>query len=1423
MSVNIQSDFSAFNEGINTIIKNLGSLEGKLDEIKKTFTGDVFKNIETSFKNLAPQADAVSGAFDKLAPKTKTLKDSMVTANTEIKKSTKSTVKAMSGLTDTIVANKAPVKDLAGTFIKLSDKLAGSGDNMTIISRKFANIAENSKKLNGTLKASRTAASAFAKTISNAFKNFDLDKKLKSFKNSLSSFIKEVNDTVRALGNLRRSSGLETFTNANKKIQTANQQLSSFNKNLRVTQNNGQLLAHMAIYKIFSRISIYVRQSITNLNDFDRALSEIFVVSGGDANLQKLGDDIIDLSRKFGIAKNEISEAVYQIISLRYADSGNAISKMQDLIKGAIALKTDLTSATELIAAAYNNYGEELGNTNILLAKFHRTIQLGKVRMSELKNIMGTILPVAQSLGVSLDEVNAMFATFTIKGTTAAKAGTQIRSLLISLLKPSESLAKAYEQLGYESGKQAIQLDGFSGVLRKLNDHFEGNSQALAKALSRQRSITAFTALAANGFKEYSEAVDAGRESIENFNKVKATPLQDQAKQFEIAVESLKRNFEESFTKPFRDGVIQLSQHMKPLIDAAFKLGKAFLLYGGAIYILIKIRKGLDGVVQGTRNMTKSLGANHRLITKLNIAEKKYAKTKEELRAKYFTAVRKSKAALQDLRNVENARNKASGRANNNAIIGFRSLSTAASKAGIKIQGAIARTRIAMSRLITSIKAAGIAFKSALISTGIGLAVVAVIAVIQELIVAFDSVAQASKKLRENAEKSFTELQSSVERSMEQLKNHTSDSIEKVRESFKKQLKEINADIREILDGRTFEDFSKDFEKSMKENGKNAEKAIENSLKAIQKLIKEATKNLEEFNGKLADIEDDFKDRLSSNSEKIEYEIELIINKKAFKELGNDLKDLKKDSIKLEEASRGKIRDLQIRATKKGADVGKIFRQIKDVKEKLEEDLAKNIEEQTAIKVQREISELFISKTIPPLFKGLGLKETEKKIRQVNELIREGKKEIVDDVKLSDQGLNALGRTSEAYDKTLKQIKDSISEIDALIAVARKAGQDTTALESLKQKLKAREKLYAQNGIIVAKKELEQAKETEAKILEVRSKFASSLEDKNLEGLKESINLAKETLKGRDLIEFKEAASKIILDIEKNNELVQLSKEQKVIQEKQLNQIALLRLNSEKSLILMQNQINKSELDRDTDKGKADFTENKSLKYAEQINRTDIDRNLSEAIKKKRFRGEDVAVAGDLQKALEGNSASLDILIESYKNATSRASIEYLLEYLRNYAKTSDAKSAASSLETLLKTDFNNRAKNALIANRKNEEINLKIQTEKDKAVKDQVDKEKKQDAAFTNVITNAKIDRALNKIFDDVDATEKEPKKVADEVVKSFDRGENAPTVASTVRDLKITLDDKREVNIDLVLNEEVLSRVMQRVSSDHTKLVFA
>ena len=247
--------------------------------------------------------------------------------------------------------------------------------------------------------------------------------------------------------------------------------------------------------------------AVTAAAQFEDGMAKIYTIAVDSSEpMEKMRDDLVQLSNDTGFSLDDLSEATYQAVSAS-VDAGKAVEFMGDATKLARAGFTTTTKAVDLLTTVINAYGYEVEDATWISDMLLKTQNDGKTILDELASSMGIIIPMASNYGVGLDQISAAYATMTKQGVKTERATTFLRAVFTELEKESSGVAKILEE---KTGKSFAQLmnDGndLSDVLRILYDAVDGDTEAFQRLFGNVRATQAVASLVAEGTGEFAEA-----------------------------------------------------------------------------------------------------------------------------------------------------------------------------------------------------------------------------------------------------------------------------------------------------------------------------------------------------------------------------------------------------------------------------------------------------------------------------------------------------------------------------------------------------------------------------------------------------------------------------------------------------------------------------------------------------------------------------------------------------------------------------------------------------------------------------------------------------------------------------------------------------------------------------------------------------
>jgi TP901 family phage tail tape measure protein len=265
------------------------------------------------------------------------------------------------------------------------------------------------------------------------------------------------------------------------------------------------------------------------------------------------------VSDAFNVDLGDAAEAAYQTVSNQIASTEKDVeSFLGSAAKFSKITKTDMTTAVNLLSGTLNAFGKDVSETEDVAAKFFNTIKLGRTRAEELAQGMGTINPIANKLGISMEELNAAVATLTIQGLKTDKVVTQIRGAMQAFLKPTVLMKKAMAELGYETGEQVFEANNLQEAIRLLISTTDGSAAAVAKLFPRIRGLTGVLGLATDEVNHFTTSMKEQKDILgEIYDKAYDLVITTDAEKVTKSMNKLNNAFIDVFGQQFLAGAAQ--------------------------------------------------------------------------------------------------------------------------------------------------------------------------------------------------------------------------------------------------------------------------------------------------------------------------------------------------------------------------------------------------------------------------------------------------------------------------------------------------------------------------------------------------------------------------------------------------------------------------------------------------------------------------------------------------------------------------------------------------------------------------------------------------------------------------------------------------------------------------------------------------
>lgn len=188
--------------------------------------------------------------------------------------------------------------------------------------------------------------------------------------------------------------------------------------------------------------------AVTTGNDFEAQMSRVQAIAGATKDeLEQLTNQAIDLGASTSFSASEVAAGMENLASAGFT-TNEIMEAMPGLLNLAASSGAELATAAEIAASAIRGFGLEANQSAHVADVFAEAAARTNAQTEDMGNAMKYIAPVANTMGLKIEEVAAAIGIMSDAGIKGEQAGTTLRGALTRLTKPTDKMVKVMENLG---------------------------------------------------------------------------------------------------------------------------------------------------------------------------------------------------------------------------------------------------------------------------------------------------------------------------------------------------------------------------------------------------------------------------------------------------------------------------------------------------------------------------------------------------------------------------------------------------------------------------------------------------------------------------------------------------------------------------------------------------------------------------------------------------------------------------------------------------------------------------------------------------------------------------------------------------------------------------------------------------------------
>ncbi|QZY25702.1 phage tail tape measure protein [Enterococcus lactis] len=306
--------------------------------------------------------------------------------------------------------------------------------------------------------------------------------------------------SVEALLKATDSGFVKTFKDAQDAVKTFEEKSNSMTTAVgKVMQGTG---AAMTKYITTPLIGVGVAAAKVG-GDFEEQMSRVKAISGATGDtFEQMKQQAIDLGAKTAFSAKESAAGMENLASAGFS-AQEIMKAMPGLLDLAAVSGGDVALASENTATALRGFGLEASEAGHVADVFARAAADTNAEVGDMGEALKYVAPVANSMGISLEETAAAIGIMSDAGIKGSQAGTTLRGALSRLARPTKAMQNTMDNLGVSFYDADGKMKPLKTQVELLKKAFEGltpeQQQNALVTLYGQESLSGMMALIDKG------------------------------------------------------------------------------------------------------------------------------------------------------------------------------------------------------------------------------------------------------------------------------------------------------------------------------------------------------------------------------------------------------------------------------------------------------------------------------------------------------------------------------------------------------------------------------------------------------------------------------------------------------------------------------------------------------------------------------------------------------------------------------------------------------------------------------------------------------------------------------------------------------------------------------------------------------------
>lgn len=342
--------------------------------------------------------------------------------------------------------------------------------------------------------------------------------------------------------------------------------------------------------------------------DFDSQMSRVQAIAGATGDeFDALREQALLLGAETSFSASSAAQGMENLASAGFT-TNEIVAAMPGLLDMAAASGADLGVASEIAASILRGFGMDASDAGHIADVLAEASARTNAQVEDMGEAMKYVAPVANAMGISMEETAAAVGLLSDAGIKGSQAGTTLRGALARMTKPTKAMQEVMDELNLSFYDSEGRMKGISEIVTMLQGSFNGlteeEQQHATTVLFGQEAMSGMLALIEAG-PEKLESLTQGLIESDGAAKNMATTMLDN---LGGAVEELTGSLETAGIGLYDLGKEQITNAVKSITDLVNSFNSLDEGAKRQIISLAGAAAAMGPLLIGTGKITSGLG-----------------------------------------------------------------------------------------------------------------------------------------------------------------------------------------------------------------------------------------------------------------------------------------------------------------------------------------------------------------------------------------------------------------------------------------------------------------------------------------------------------------------------------------------------------------------------------------------------------------------------------------------------------------------------------------------------------------------------------------------------------------------------------------------------------------------------------------------